>query len=65
MDKKHALIKEQGGRYFIYDMNSHYGTYVEKNRIPPQQAIELNDGDRISFSPEIMYEFKIEKPKVR
>ena len=63
IDKKHAQIKEQDGRYFISDLNSKYGTYVNRNRIPPQQAIELRDGDIISFSTEVMYEFRIEKPR--
>jgi len=63
VSRMHAQIKESNGKYFIYDMNSSYGTYVESGKIPPQQAVELTDGCKVSFSTEVVYEFRIEKPK--
>jgi hypothetical protein len=63
VSKLHAQIKARDGKYYIYDMNSTYGTYVEFSKIPPQQAVELEDGVKISFSTSALYEFRIEKPR--
>ena len=64
ISRKHAQIKEENGRYFISDMNSTNGTFVERQRISPNQVVELKDGDVISFSMAVMYEFKIERPRL-
>lgn len=56
----HACITESDGGYYITDMNSKFGTYVEFHKITPTKAVGLNNGDRVSFSMGVDYEFRIE-----
>ena len=60
VSRNHAQIREMGGKYYIFDMNSSFGTYVNQVRIPPQQACELTDGAKVAFSPAALYEFRME-----
>lgn len=60
VSRNHAQIREMGGKYYIFDMNSSFGTYVNQIRIPPQQACELADGAKVAFSPAALYEFRME-----
>lgn len=57
----HARVSEKDGRYFITDMNTRYGTYVGFYKIAPMKEIELNDGEMVSFSMGVDYEFHIER----
>jgi len=61
VSRNHAQIREMGGKYYIFDMNSSFGTYVNSVRIPPQQACELTDGAKVAFSPAALYEFHLDK----
>ena len=61
VSRNHAQIRETGGKYYIFDMNSSFGTYVNSVRIPPQQACELTDGTKVAFSPAALYEFHMDK----
>jgi hypothetical protein len=61
VSRMHAQIKEMGGKYYIFDMNSSFGTYINATQIPPQQACELTEGCKVAFSPAALYEFHYEK----
>ena len=48
--KIHALIARKDGAYFLTDMNSRNGTYLNDKRIESNKEYEIRDGDRISFA---------------
>lgn len=48
VSRRHAVIRQVGEAYFIEDLNSSNGTYVNDERI--QQQMELHEGDLIQIS---------------
>lgn len=48
--KLHAEIRENKGVYYIKDLNSKNGTYVNDVRIPSNKEFEIKKNDRIRFS---------------
>ena len=47
--RQHAKILASGGRLSIIDMNSVNGTFVNRQKLNPNQPAPLNDGDEIRF----------------
>lgn len=45
--RQHARITIQNQAVYIEDLNSVNGTLVNKQRIPPNQPVQLNNGDEI------------------
>ncbi|MCC7530408.1 MAG: FHA domain-containing protein [Candidatus Melainabacteria bacterium] len=45
--RKHARLRTEGDRYYIEDLNSKLGTFVNGKRISAE--VEIKPGDRISF----------------
>lgn len=60
VSRNHAIIKIKGGRYFIIDMTSLNGTFINGSRICGNAEIEIHNGDKIMFADE-GYEFIIEQ----
>lgn len=54
----HARFYYRDGLYFIEDMNSSNGTYLNKDLISPHSLCEVNDGDFITLS-HLTYIFKL------
>lgn len=48
----HALITKKNGQYFITDMTSLNGTFVNNQRIGSNIEIEIKNGDLIKFANE-------------
>jgi hypothetical protein len=48
--KLHAEISIKEGGYYIRDLNSKNGTYVNDKRIPSNTELEIKSNDRIRFS---------------
>lgn len=46
----HAKIKRTGGEYYIGDLNSRNGTFVNGYPVNGEKEVLLNDGDEISFA---------------
>ena len=44
--RQHAKIVAQGG-YFLVDLNSVNGTFLNKQKLVPNQQMPLNNGDEI------------------
>ena len=53
VSRRHARLWFNNNHWFISDMESGNGTMVNSNRIPPNQAIPLNEGDVIHFGDEV------------
>jgi esterase/lipase superfamily enzyme len=49
VSRKHAVIRRVGRDYFLIDLRSRNGTFLNSRGIPPDQAQLLRDGDRISI----------------
>jgi DNA-binding response OmpR family regulator len=47
VSREHALIKRQGRRFFLEDLNSTNGTFLNGERV--LEPIELRDGDRLEI----------------
>lgn len=54
VSRRHARFWFDTNRWYIADMSSANGTLVNNLRIPPNQAVPLNDGDIINFGDEIV-----------
>lgn len=50
VSRVHLRIHEEGGEYFVEDLNSTNGTYLNDEKIKPHQLAKLNIGDRIKLS---------------
>jgi anti-anti-sigma factor len=51
ISRRHAEIQAEDDRYFVRDLGSTYGTYVNGHRIDCQEdgLVELHDGDRVTL----------------
>jgi pSer/pThr/pTyr-binding forkhead associated (FHA) protein len=49
VSRRHASIELFPEGYIIVDLNSRAGTYVNGNRIKPEEQFPIERGDRISF----------------
>ena len=47
---KHAQIEWQEGSYYLRDLGSNNGTFLNGNKIEAQQDYLIKDGDRIAFA---------------
>ena len=54
VSRRHARFWFDTNRWYIADMRSANGTLVNTMRIPPEQAVPLNNGDTINFGDEIV-----------
>jgi len=50
VSRKHADILKEQGRYFVVDLGSTNGTYLNGKRIQPGVKEELQDGVRVTFA---------------
>ncbi len=52
VSSKHAsLIREADGRMFLMDRGSANGTFVRGQRLPPNQRVEVKDGEKVYIGP--------------
>lgn len=52
VSRKHAVLFEKNGSWYVSDLNSLNGTYVNGSRILPGQAVLLKGGDELMLSDE-------------
>lgn len=55
VSRNHAMFEINNGRYYVIDMSSSNGTYVNGSLISSNIGVEVKNGDRITFADE---EFK-------
>ena len=46
----HAKVQFQDGHYYLEDMNSSNGTYLNMTLIQPHTLTEIHPGDQITFA---------------
>lgn len=49
VSRLHAQVKREGNNYFIEDLGSANGTFVNNIRLQPQISYQLNLGDKIDL----------------
>ncbi len=47
VSRRHAVIRRMDGGYFIEDLSSTNGTWLNENRLVPVQPYPINSGDQI------------------
>lgn len=47
VSRNHALIVQEGDDFFVYDLNSANGTYVNQEVVPPDRPRKLEEGDTL------------------
>lgn len=52
VSRAHAKIKVRAGKFFISDLGSTNCTYVNGNKLTPNQEVALSNGDKIKISDE-------------
>lgn len=65
ISRTHAAIVQEDGQYFLQDLNSKNGTYLNGERLEPgeKSAQPLQDGDCIGFNI-VEFQFVVPKEKV-
>jgi type III secretion system YscQ/HrcQ family protein len=51
ISRRHARIFERDGEYFIEDLRSSGGTYVNRRKLDPEHPCPLRDGDEVLIFP--------------
>lgn len=49
ISKKHAVIKKQNNEFYIFDLDSSNGTYVNSFKLEPNREYKLKNEDSITF----------------
>ncbi|MCM1467596.1 MAG: FHA domain-containing protein [Alistipes sp.] len=52
VSRKHAVITMECGGYYIEDLDSTNGTFINGSRIAPYEPVLVKEGDQISFANE-------------
>ena len=50
ISRMHARLEYRQGAYYLKDLNSRNGTFLNGERLMPQEARSLNHGDRVAFA---------------
>ena len=53
ISRRHARIEKDGSKYYIIDLKSTNGSFIEKKRIPSDIKVEIFDGDVFSLADEV------------
>lgn len=50
----HASIRQANGRFFLSDMNSTNGTFINGRRLELNETVALEDGDKVGFGGTVL-----------
>jgi adenylate cyclase len=64
VSRRHAVVRLVGGSYQVFDLGSGNGTYLNDQRLPPQVAIPLKEGDVIRLGASQLVYLSGEKSKL-
>jgi len=54
VSRKHAIIEQKDGKFYLTDKDSTNGTYINKNPVAKGEKILLNAGDEIMVGKTIL-----------
>jgi phosphoserine phosphatase RsbU/P len=54
VSRRHALLEVRGGQWFITDLGSRNGTFVNAQQLRPQEAAPLAHGDHVRIAPWVL-----------
>jgi hypothetical protein len=54
VSRRHALLAEREGRWWLTDTGSFNGTFLNDRRLPPGVALQLRHADRIRVGSEVL-----------
>ena len=54
VSRRHAIVFERDGRWWIADTGSYNGTFINSDRVPPGVALQLHHADRIRIGSEVL-----------
>jgi pSer/pThr/pTyr-binding forkhead associated (FHA) protein len=60
VSRAHARIEYRDGKYFLTDLDSQHGVFLNFAQIPPHQPLELHHGDTIQVSGLYALSFAVE-----
>ena len=55
VSRQHARLTVNGGQVLIEDLHSMNSTFLNKQKLPPEQRFPLNDGDEIRLGGLVLY----------
>lgn len=61
VSRMHARLEMTKEKYYVKDLNSKNGTFVNGERLMPQEQCEIREGDRIAFAEVLYHAVCIEK----
>lgn len=64
ISRRHAQFVLSEGKWYVIDLNSSNGTYLEGERIPPGDKVRIRDGQQLMLSPVFQAALKIEGGEV-
>lgn len=59
VSRQHAKFESENGKWFIVDLETTNGTYVNDVKIEHNKKVEIKNGTRIGLSKRISFEVKI------
>ena len=59
VSRRHARFYKKGDQWFIEDVGSTNGTFVNDRPIPPNQRHEIKDGDTVKLSSQVSLRVKL------
>lgn len=54
VSRRHALLVQRDGRWWVADTGSANGTFLNDDRVPPGVALQLHHADRIRMGAEVL-----------
>ncbi len=65
VSRRHAQFVRREGTWFIIDLNSSNGTFLDGKRIPPKEKVPLRNGQQIRISPVFVANIMIKDAALR
>jgi len=64
ISRRHAQFVRNEGAWFVIDLNSSNGTFLDGKRVPPRERIPLRNGQQIKISPVFLATLRMKETAV-